>query len=96
MFLCRGLLFGTGGYALYIDSGLPASNLLLRGMCANSLTLWSYSNLGQRNLTPSEYFVCGAINGVLSVGLPAWAISRFLPIAALCIAASGVVVLAIC
>jgi len=89
LFLCRGLLLGTGGYQLYVDPALPASSRLLRGICENSLSLWSSANLGHRVLYPSEYLVCGPIVGGLNAGIPAWFISRLLPVAAMMIAAAG-------
>ncbi len=89
IFLCRNLILGHGGYQLYVDAALPASNLLLRGTCAQSLSLWSPSNLGHRVLYPAEYLFCGPIVGALQLGLPAWVISRLLPVLALCLAALG-------
>lgn len=93
LFLCRGLLFGSGGYELYVDPALPASGSLLRGICENSLSLWSSANLGHRILYPAEYVVCGPIVAGLNIGIPAWAISRLLPVVALLVAAAGVVAL---
>lgn len=87
--LCRGLIFGRGGFEIYVDSGLPASDVLMRGICQHVLTLWTPTNLGDRVLYPSEYLVCGPIVGALNLGVPAWAISRFLPIASLALAAWG-------
>jgi hypothetical protein len=51
--------------------------------------MWSTINLGQRVLYPAEYLACGAIVAGLDFGIPAWFISRFLPIIALCLASIG-------
>ena len=88
LFLCRGLLVGRGGYQLYVDSALPAQTRLLAGTCGRLTGLWNSGNLGHRNLYPSEYPVCQAINGLLRIGIPGWLISRLLPVASLALAAA--------
>src|SRR5439155_22711863 len=86
LLLCRGLLVGSGGYQLYIDSALPASAVLMRGVCNQSLSLWSTANLGGRVLYPAEYLVCTPITAALDLHVPAWVISRWIPIACLILA----------
>ncbi len=89
LFLFRGLVFGTGGYQLYVDAALPSSRSLLLRTCDLSVGLWSSANLGVRNLYPSEYLICAPINGLIRIGVPAWMISRLLPVLCLVVAAAG-------
>jgi len=93
LLLCRGLIFGTGTYQLYVDPAVPPSPTLLHDICSNSLNLWASGNLGYRVLVPGNYLVCAGINGLLAVGVPAWAVSRLLPVLCLCMAASGMTLL---
>src|SRR5579864_2783833 len=89
LFFSRGLLAGSGGYELYVDPALPASHTLLSGICDRSAELWSPSNLGHRVAFPGDYIVCLGINQALRIGIPAWALSRFIPVLALLLAGTG-------
>src|SRR5437879_3472799 len=83
LFACRGLIFGSGTYGLYIDNGWPPDGQLLHGIATDRTHLWNSTNLGTRILYPSEYPVDEAILGALRLGVPAWIISRLVPIALL-------------
>jgi hypothetical protein len=89
LFACRGLIFGSGTYGLYIDNGWPPDGQLLHGIATDRTHLWNSTNLGTRILYPSEYPVDEAILGALRLGVPAWIISRLVPIALLALAGIG-------
>jgi hypothetical protein len=87
----RGLLAGRGTYQLYVDPALPPSTDLLRGVIAAHTHLWSSYNLGSRITYPSEFLFDEGVRLALALRIPAWAISRLLPVVLVCMASIGMI-----